>query len=157
MPVTFHQPRLFCNASVDQEVKVEYYNPSTSAPHCLFESCLPTALSAGSIYDTQQHAGAVATFGCFVPAVSSQEELNKYHAKVSFWSDQAFLFIKEEAGLSCLCTTTHLERGFLNATTIKAPSTSGPVAITRDNFKSASLFVTCYDGGMVIIGVLDTP
>lgn len=154
MSVNFYSPGLLVNYSASGQLVYKFANPASEELHCLFQDC--SALGTESIFDPATGNGSPTTYGMYVPAVESQRDLDSYYGRMDYGSAIFYLFFKVVGGASSLHFTTELSSGFQNSIPVKAVNSTGFGTITISNFSGTSLICTNIDGGVIIIGVLDT-
>jgi hypothetical protein len=150
---TFYQPQILQNALESQGLTMNFSNEGSVPLKCLFKICAP--LPALTSYTSADFPDAdPSTFGCWIPVVGSQNDLNSSYAQVETGAFRRFLFFKTSGSSQVLYHTSDLATGFANGT--KVPVEDEPTReITALNIGQATLKVQDNDGPVILVGVLD--
>ncbi len=154
MPLTFIQPKALKNDS-DSSLTYAYSYGNPSSLKCLQSNTTPcTPLGAQKTYVTTN--SGVTNYGCYVPLVASQNDLNNNFAQLYYDSTSPlYLFFKQiTSSTYVLYETTDLSTGYAHGTPVAAVDVPGD-AVTNSNVGGVTFLATNADGNVIIVGILD--
>lgn len=154
MPLSFIQPSALSNTD-GSSLSYVYSYDNPSSPKCLKHSGSPCSpLEGNKTYVTTDSGPA--NYGCYVPLVGSQGDLNNNFAQLNYESaSPRYLFFKPiSSSTSVLYETTDLATGYSKGTVVATENVPGN-QLTNSNFGASTLLASNVDGNVIIVGILD--